>query len=529
MQNNFSFLIIFLVIFGLASCSSNPGSSEKASKEKPLVYVDNIIPRPVSVQKQTGSFTITNSTILFVETGNAEIKAVGTYLSGKLSPSMGFTLPVVESAVPSNGNIYMTTNGGDPSLGDEGYQITVSTDSVLISAFKPAGLFYAAQTIRQMLPQNIEMPAVQSGPWTLEASIIIDKPRFEWRGAMLDVARHFFSVQDVKKYIDYLVSYKINRLHLHLADDQGWRIMINSWPNLALFGGSSAVGGDPGGYYTQADYTEIVNYALSNYMIVIPEIDMPGHVNAALSSYSNLNPNNIPPAPRTDTLVGYSCLDLTNSNTFVFLNDVISEICAITPGPYFHIGGDEANTLKTNIPAYSNFVAAVLTNVQSHGKRAIGWEEIAQSSLYTNSIAQHWWTGNLAKKAVTQGAKVIMSTASRTYMDMQYNPDTTLGQNWAGYIEVQDAYSWEPSTEVSGVDETNILGVEAPLWTEYIKTISDIEYMAFPRIACYAELGWSEKISNNWDNFKLRLATHGKRFSAMGINYYQSPQVPWIK
>ena len=485
----------------------------------------NIIPQPVAVKSAAGTFTLAASANIYVEPGSAELTAIGRYLADKLSPSTGYGMQVLTtSGAPAKGNIYLTTAGGDPALGEEGCELTITNDLVALVAYRPAGLFRGLQTIRQLLPPAIESTMVQPGPWPMPTGTIRDYPRFAWRGAMLDVARHFFPVNDVKRYLDLLAYYKLNRFHLHLTDDQGWRIMINSWPKLATYGGSKQVGGGPGGYYTQAEYADIVAYAQSRYIMVVPEIDMPGHTNAALASYAELNCNGTAPALYTGTDVGFSSLCTSKEITYQFLDDVLKELAALTPGPYIHIGGDEAQATKPD--DYVSFIARVQEIVQAHGKQMIGWEEIAQARLLPTSVAQHWHS-DLAQKAAQQGAQVIMSPASKAYLDMKYNAATSLGLNWAGYIEVPDAYNWDPAQAVSGVAESAILGVEAPLWSETIKTIRDIEFMAFPRLPGYAEIGWSPAAQRDWNEYKVRLGAHGPRLAAMGVNFYRSSQVPW--
>jgi hexosaminidase len=346
---------------------------------------------------------------------------------------------------------------------------------------------------------------------------------------MLDVARHFFGVTDVKRYIDLMAYYKLNVFHIHLTDDQGWRIMINSWPNLALYGGGTQVGGTctPNCYYTQAQYSDIVAYAQSRYITVVPEIDMPGHTNAALASYAELNCNGVAPARYTGTNVGFSSLCISKPITYTFVDDVIRELAALTPGTYIHVGGDEASS--TTLADYVSFVSQVQTIVQSYNKQMIGWEEIAQiNGLSATSIAQHWnLTDSFAPTAVQKGAKVLMSPANKAYLDMKYYRKTRLGQTWAGLINTQTGYEWDPGTIVSGVPASSVLGVEAPLWTETIVTLSDMDYMAYPRLPGYAELGWSPVAGRNWTEYKVRLASHGPRLTNLGVNFYRDPLVPW--
>jgi hexosaminidase len=247
----------------------------------------NLIPQPVSVSLTDGTFPLTSSTVISVPDASPELTAIGQALADKLNPSTGFEIKV-QTGAASVGSISLSLNA-DPALGDEGYHLTITPETVTLTANQPAGLFWGVQTLRQLLPPAIESASPQPGPWTLPTGEIRDYPRFAWRGVMLDVSRHFFSVDEVKRYMDLAARYKINRFHLHLSDDQGWRLESNSWPNLTQHGGSTEVGGGPGGFYTQAEYADLVAYAQARYMMVIPEIDMPGHTNAALASYPELN------------------------------------------------------------------------------------------------------------------------------------------------------------------------------------------------------------------------------------------------
>jgi hexosaminidase len=486
---------------------------------------NNIIPKPVSVNPGGELFVMDEDADIYVEPLNSEIAFIGTYLLDIIKPSTGYNIYVLPaSGVHEDGNIYITTVGGDPSLGDEGYELTVTEDIIELKAYKPAGLFRGVQTLRQLFSPLIESKTVQKGEWRVATGTIRDYPRFQWRGVMLDVARHFFGVEDVKQYINLAAFYKINRFHLHLSDDQGWRILINSWPNLAVYGGSTSVNGNKPGYYTQSEYSEIVKYAQQRYIEIIPEIDMPGHINAALASYSELNGNDIAPPLYTGIEVGFSALDVNKDITYRFIDNVIRELSAITPGLYIHIGGDEAPHVDSLDYVY--FVDKVQSIVQSHGKRMIGWEEICKANLSSTSFAQ-LWADNIILSGLSSGAKVIMSPASKTYLDMKYDSTTKLGLNWAGFVEVRDAYNWDPANYLEGINEDNIIGIEAPLWSETLTSIDDIEYMAFPRLPGHAEIGWSKASGRNWDEYKERLAEHGLRWKEMEINNYRSPQVPW--
>jgi len=523
---------------GPATASAPAAASVTATSQTPPPGMDTVIPRPVSVTPAGGTFRLSAGTVIYVEPATDEVKAIGQYLADHINPATGYTLQVqAANGTPASG-IFLSLNGADPALGSEGYSLTITPDLVKLVANQPAGLFYGVQTIRQLLPAAIDSASVQPGPWSMGTGTISDMPRFAWRGAMLDVARHFFSVKDITTYIDLLAYYKINHLHIHLSDDQGWRIQIKTWPNLTVYGSSLEVGGTPGGYYSQDDYTYIVNYAKSRYITIVPEIDMPGHLNAALASYPELTCDGIAPDPYTGTSSPNESICVSKDSTYTFLANVIGELAALTPGPYIHIGGDEAQA--TSKPDYINFVNRVQAIVQAAGKQAIGWEEISQSQLLPGSVAQHWnlpLDSNSSPdqqvvqqdliQAVQNGTRVIMSPADKAYMDMKYQESITLGQNWAGYISVETGYSWDPATEVAGIPEKDILGVEAPLWSETLTSIDDLEYMAFPRILGYAEIGWTPQAGRDWNGYKLRLAEQGPRLEELGVHYYASPEIVW--
>jgi hexosaminidase len=490
-----------------------------------LTNLQNVIPAPAAVSPGGGIFTLADPSPIYVDPGSDEVKSVGEYLAGKLSPATGYSLPVLPAAgtlLP--GRITLTTAGADPALGAEGYELTITPESVTLSAAQPAGLFHGVQTIRQLLPSRIESATVQPGPWFLPTVVLRDSPRFVWRGMMLDVARHFFGVADVEKLIDLMAYYKMDRLHLHLTDDQGWRIEIKSWPDLTRIGGQTEVGGGAGGFYTQEDYRAIVAYAQSRYILVIPEIDMPGHVNAALASYPELNCTGVAAPINTSIDVGYSSLCMEKDITFQFATDVLREIAALTPGPYLHIGGDEA--AATTADQYIDFIQRIQGLARTNGKQAIGWEEIARAKLLPTTIAQHW-NSDLAQQAADQGSDVIFSPSDRTYMDMKYEENTELGLIWAGYINVDRAYTWDPATVLKGFPVNHILGLESPIWSETLQTLQDIEYMVFPRLIGYAEIGWSPQAGRTWPGYRDRLAAHGPRLAFMNVNFFRSPIVPW--
>ena len=496
----------------------------KQGAEPDKIMTEHIIPKPLSVSYGTEPFVLSAETKIHVGSENPEARKVAEQLVGLLRPSTGFKLPISPDNVDSLGSISLQLTG-DTTLGDEGYVLTVNQRLVRLQAHKPAGLFMGVQTLRQMLPHEIELDSVQNRKWEIAPLTIRDRPEFSHRGAMLDVARHFFSVGDVKRYIDLISMYKMNTLHLHLSDDQGWRIEIKSWPKLTEVGGSTQVGGGKGGFYTQEQYREIVKYAADRFVTIIPEIDMPGHTNAALVSYPELNCRDTTLSLYSGTEVGFSTLCTGSETTYRFAEDVIRELSEMTPGPYIHIGGDESHVTPLN--DYILFMNRVQPIVNKYGKSVIGWDEIAKSSLQANTVVQFWADTGNSLLAVSKGARVIMSPAKKVYLDMQYDSATRLGLHWAAYIEVDSSYDWNPADYVPGIFRENILGVEAPLWTETIQTMDDIEYMAFPRLPGIAEIGWTPATARKWDEYKYRLAVHARRFKALGIDFYPSPKVNW--
>jgi hexosaminidase len=527
----------FGLLVVLSSCKEKEAPTDLAK--------ETIIPKPVSVTATGKSFSLTAETIIYVAAGNDELLSVAQRLASQINSFTGFTNKIeVSAGVPETG-LYLSIVGDDKELGEEGYELIITEDLIKLQANTPAGIFLGVQTVAQLVPIQGETSGYQG---RMATGTIRDYPMYGWRGSMLDVARHFFSVEDVKRYIDLISYYKMNVLHLHLSDDQGWRIEIKSWPNLTAHGGSTQVGGGKGGYYTQEQYKDIVAYAKSRYITLVPEIDLPGHINSALASYGELNfgikvpvegiyngplssagildGKQKPTELYTGIEVGWSTLQYGKPSTTKFLNDVIREISEITPGPYVHIGGDEAHATKKE--DYIKFVNQFMDIVKANGKQMIGWEEIAQGNIDGNAIAQHWASEKYAQMAADKGARIIMSPSTRVYLDMQYDSTTRIGLHWAAYIEVDDAYDWNPATQVDGISKDQIMGVETPLWSETIENMNDIEYLLFPRLPGIAEIGWSPAAGRSWDEYKVRLGNHGPRMKALGIDFYPSAKVSWV-
>ncbi len=517
--------VVLLGIAGLIACSEG-NRKKNINFPSTDLAVENLIPKPLKTVATNTAFALDQNTAIFTSQ-TEDYNQVGQFLSAKIKEHINLSVPVNESASKTVERIiYINQVDSKDFTTDEAYELYISKDSVILNTKTAEGAFRGVQTLRQLIPDTSNDTLAEQKMWLIPTGKIVDNPNFAYRGSMLDVARHFFSVEDVKKYIDLLAYYKYNILHLHLSDDQGWRIEIKSWPKLTEIGGSTEVGGKSGGFYTQEEYKDIVAYAAKHYITVVPEIDMPGHTNAASASYPFLNGNGKKAELYTGTNVGFSTFDTRKDTVYAFIDDVVREIAAITPGPYFHIGGDESHVTKKK--DYIYFVAKVGKIVQKHGKRVIGWDEIVTADIDSNAIGQYWSSAKNAKTAVEKGLKVILSPAKKAYLDMQYDSLSKHGLHWAAYIPVDTAYVWTPET-YEGIPLENVLGIEAPLWSETIGTIEELEYLAFPRAIGYAELGWSTAENRNWENYKVRLAHQAPYLDRMNVKYYPSELIDWQK
>jgi hexosaminidase len=518
-------------MLALGACEKSPKLTESA-----------IIPFPQEISDGSGKFQLSAETGIRLIGSSNVLSNIGEQLAGKLRPATGFDMPVSFDA----GDIVLELTGDDAS---EGYEIEITEEEIKISASGEAGMFYGVQTLIQLFPPQIAEGTAQAITWGIPVGKIKDAPTFEYRGSMLDVARHFISVEDVKYYIDQMATYKLNYLHLHLTDDQGWRIEIKSWPKLTEVGGSTEVGGGKGGFYTQEEYKDIVAYAADRFITIVPEVDMPGHTNSALASYGELNPGVNLPNGKLDSVnkapldydmpkknpqaselytgieVGWSTFSTELELTYAFVDSVVREISEITPGPYFHIGGDESHVTEKDDYVY--FVERVQDIVSKYGKTSIGWDEVATTKLLPGNVAQFWALEENAKHAKDQGNKVLMSPAKKAYLDMQYDSSSRIGLHWAAYVELDSAYLWEPTKYVEGITAADILGVEAPLWTETVTNRGDIDYLVFPRLTAIAEIAWTKEDRRSWESFRNRIPVHGKKWDIQGVGFYKSPKVTW--
>lgn len=505
-------LLLFSLLAILSSCEEVPQDPTYLTQEA-------LIPIPAKVTETNKVFPIKGRMDLFADRENEEIKKITEHIANQWEALTTYKLNFMKVGSMSIRGISLELS--DQHQG-EAYMLNIDTDLIRIVAGTSEGLFRGWQTLEQLVRLQ---KADEKGRLFLPTGEIEDAPNYGYRGTMLDVSRHFFSVEEVKTYIDMIAMYKINYLHLHLSDDQGWRIEIKSWPNLTTHGGSTEVDGGEGGFYTQEDYQELIRYAQARYITIVPEIDMPGHTNAALASYAELNCDGKARELYTGTEVGFSTLCAEKEITYQFVDDVVREIASITPGPYFHIGGDESHV--TSKEDYITFVTKALKIVEKYNKTPIGWDEINQADLPANTVAQYWHNAENTAAAVGKGAKVLMSPAAYAYLDMKYDSTTRLGLSWAALIDVKRGYDWNPDSLEASISKEDILGIEAPLWAETIENLSDITHLAFPRLCGYAEIGWSAASQRNWDAYRRRLARHGSLMDQMEIDFYPSPLIDW--
>ncbi|HEY7396318.1 MAG TPA: beta-N-acetylhexosaminidase [Gemmatimonadaceae bacterium] len=518
----------------------------------------SIIPRPTSLTTGRGVFRLTAQTTIFAT--RADSLAVRR-LARDLAPATGWDLPVRFSGTPSgNRFVFRRAAKRDTTLGDEGYKLDVRPGVVTITASAPAGAFYAVQSIRQLLPTAVFRDAAVRGvDWTMPAVSIVDRPRFKWRGMHLDVSRHFMPKEFVKKYIDLLALHKLNTFHWHLTDDQGWRLEIKKYPRLTgvgawrkqtLIGHSSRdttgyrYDNKPhGGFYTQDDAREIVEYAKERFVRVVPEIEMPGHSQAAIAAYPWLG--NLGDTVQVWTQWGVTPYILNPSDTTIaFMKDVLTEVLGIFPSPYIHVGGDEAIKpqwqaspraqarikelgLKDENELQSWFIKQMDTFLTSKGRRLIGWDEILEGGLADNAVVMSWrgTAGGIA--AARASHDVVMTPGQPTYFD-HYQTRNTAAEPLAigGFNPIDSVYAYEPvPKELEPQFAKHILGAQAQVWTEYMEGPKNVEYMAFPRAAALAEALWTPESRKSFADFSMRLTTHLARLQALDVNF-RRPDAP---
>ena len=513
-----------------------------------------LLPVPQKFEARDGSFELGPETRIRVDSAARE---TGQYLAERLRQCTGYPFKVstTSKAEVNKGEILITTKNAPGSL-TEGYELDVAPDSVVIWSSDPAGLFYGAQSLLQLLPpEAFAAQPVRTKDWQVPCAHIQDQPRFAWRGFMLDVSRHFFNKDEIKQLLDEMALHKLNTFHWHLTDDQGWRIQIKKYPRLTEVGAwrkSIGFGLDPkestayapdgryGGYYTRADIREVVAYAHSRHITVVPEIEMPGHASAALTAYPQYSCSGGP--YNTDMsggiFAGVYCTG--KDETFEFLENVLSEVIDLFPGKYIHIGGDEvpkdnwkkcplcqarmkSEGLKTEHELESYFVRRIEKFLNSRGRNLIGWSEIREGGLAQNAAIMDWIGG--AVEAANAGHDVVMTPTKYCYFDYyQSTNHSTEPKAIGGFLPLSQVYSLEPVP--AGLSESarpHIIGAQANLWTEYVPDFKHVQYMAFPRLCALAEVAWSPADSRNYENFMQRLQIHCRRLDQLGINYRRAP------
>ncbi|HLK28457.1 MAG TPA: family 20 glycosylhydrolase [Puia sp.] len=516
----------------------------------------SIIPEPVSVTKNAGYFKLPEN--ISIETkNNQELSNIATMLAKQLSESTGYKASVANTS----GTIRFVLNSPeDKAIGNEGYKLDVTADNIIIKANKPAGVFYGVQTLLQLFPKEIESKSVAKDvKWQAPLVSITDYPRFAWRGLMFDVARHFFTKQQVKDFIDEMVKYKYNLLHWHLTDDEGWRIEIKSLPKLTEVGawnvkrigyfGTFSVPGaneprDYGGFYTQDDIKEVIQYAKEKYVNILPEVDVPGHSLAAITAYPELSCSNGVVNQgvgsgqeikdwNTHTALVDDNLCPANENVYVFLDKVLTEVAKLFPFEYIHMGGDETfktfweksdavkalmkkEGLKNMEEVQSYFEKRVEKIVESKGKKFMGWDEILEGGLAPNAAVMSWQGMKGGIKAAQMQHDVVMTPTTFVYIDYMQG-DPIVEPHVYATLRLNTAYSFEPVPD--GVDAKYIKGGQANLWTEQVYNTRHLQYMVWPRSLAVAECLWSPKEKKNWDNFARKTEVHFDRMDVEQVKY----------
>ncbi len=509
----------------------------------------NIIPQPETVTNLEGTFTLNTATKILINNESEEMKNIASYLSLHTEMFYGISNTEVSYSETLLGNSVFIKL--DPTLnsGKEGYHLIVDSKGITLEASAPNGLFYGIQTIIQLMPagkqkvSEVVLPSIE----------ITDAPRFSWRGLHLDVGRHFMPKEFVLKFIDYMAMHKFNTFHWHLTEDQGWRIEIKKYPKLTEVGSkrketlvghaeaSKVYDGIPyGGFYTQEEVKEIVNYAAKRYITVVPEIEMPGHALAALASYPALGCTGGSYEVGTRWGIFDDVFCAGNDATFAFLQDVMDEIIPLFPGEYFHIGGDECpkkrwekcplcqkrmrdNGLKNEQELQSYFVQRIEKYLNGKGKRMIGWDEILDGGLSPNATVMSWRGEEGGIAAAKQKHFVVMAPWNYCYFCLYQSDPKTEPLAIGGDLSLEKVYSYEPiPSTLSEADSKFILGAQGNVWTEYMKTPEMVEYMTYPRAAALSEVVWSPKKLRNYASFKNRMRSQIKRYDALGIHYCKS-------
>ena len=510
----------------------------------------SIIPRPKYLRMGNGRFTLNQESTIAC-TGEGAL-AVGHLLAEYLRPATGFAFPVTEGH--ASGTIRLEATGtatpDEAGFVDEQYTLTVNAAGVSVKAQNATGLARGIQSLRQLLPTAIMADAVQEDEWVLPEVEIEDTPRFRWRGQHLDVSRHFFSVEEVCEFIDLLALHRLSICHLHLTDDQGWRIEIKKYPRLTEIGSrreSTLIGHESdrprrydqspyGGFYTQEEIQKIVAFATRRHVTLVPEIDMPGHMVAAITAYPELGNFKTETRVRCHWGISQSVLNVEES-TIAFMKDVLSEVMTLFPGRFIHVGGDEAPKfewseseraqarmaelgLHNEEELQSWFIRQMDSYISASGRRLIGWDEILEGGLAAGAAVMSWRGEEGGIEAASQGHDVVMAPNQRVYFD-HYQSEPTANEPLAigGLTTLASVYAYDPMPEaLSEKHRQHVLGGQGQIWTEYIPTMDHVEYMGFPRICALAEVLWLEQESKDYADFRQRLQSHRERLDYLGVN-----------
>lgn len=490
-----------------------------------------LIPAPASFELADGApFMITSAIRIIAPEDDASTFAAN-YLADALHSRTSLQLAVAAAAAstPEAPEIRFELAGtakAAPEVAidnwvDESYEVTVTATAVVARAATPVGLLRAATTLGHL--------AVGAGEdWQFPATTIKDAARYTWRGLSMDISRSFYPLPELKQIVDLLVDLKLNVLHLHLTDDQGWRLEIKRYPELTEISGATAVDGGRSGFLTQEDYKELVAYAAQRHVTVIPEIDIPGHTHAILHAIDAADVDNKAPQPYTGVDVGFSELRLDIPEVRQIFENIIEEVAAITAGPYIHIGGDEA--LATPDERFNIAIDVAERAAAKYGKIAVGWNETARAAQMRSTVVQQWDPRSKSATLVSaaqRGNRVVLSPANNVYLDMKYHAQYPLGQDWIGYVELDSSYMWEPTETIAGLPEQQIVGIEAGMWTEKIHTLDQLMTMLLPRLAAVAEIAWTPRSRVNWQRFLTDVAVASQRWEAAGWPVFRSPHVPW--
>jgi hexosaminidase len=527
----------------------------------------SIIPEPVSVKEGDGTFRLTGETN--IEVSSSALSGLGKYLSEKLAPATGFSLKVNTVSLFSNNSIQLRLSG-KAATNKEAYDLLVTPAAITITADSTAGIFYGIQTLLQLLPNEIESRKQLKGiEWTIPSVTVNDYPRFGWRGAMLDVARHFFNKEEVKRFIDNMVKYKFNVLHFHLTDDQGWRIEIKSLPRLTEVGAwrperLGKWGNTPkpspdepkkyGGFYTHDDIRELVKYAADRYVTILPEIEGPGHSLATVASYPELSCTDSNYYVSVgDKIINWhskgftALLDNTlcpaNEKVYEYLDKIFTEVAELFPSEYIHMGGDECpkdfwrnnprikelmqkENLKDMNEVQAYYVKRVEKILKLKGKKLIGWDEIIEGGLPADAAVMSWRGMKGGIRASKDGHKVVMSPYNHTYYDL-YQGDPLAEPPTYEMVRLRDSYKFEPVPE--GVAPEMILGGQGNVWTEQLQNMRAVEYMVWPRGLAVSEAVWSPKEKKDWSNFVSRVENEFNRMDYAQVKYSRSMFDPIVK